>query len=122
MDQVQVDGGYIFINDLNGDDSKGIFVFLIDVYDTEVMSVTVIDQNFLSATSPFQIMSFEILPTLDMTSDKILIADKYMRFYAFDYKTVIPGILKGEKPNKSHEVWMGSLLDQLMAQMMFFTD
>lgn len=85
------------------------------------MSITVIDKTFFEVVGDFEIMSFEILPILSMDSDKILVTDKYMNFFAFDYATLASDIKSG-KPNAMHEIWSGNFLDQIKAQNLFYTD
>lgn len=76
MDQVEVDGSYILINDFEDRKSEGeIFIYPIDISVDDGEAVMIMDREYFEAEDPdFEIISFEVLPTDEPLLDKLLVS------------------------------------------------
>lgn len=121
IDQCQIDDMYIFVNDLEAKKGEGIiYVFELDVKDTDLYTYNVLDKNFFRVEGDFEIESFEILPTETGNQDKLFVAERYMRFYAFNYNSTLNEMKQGLKDE--HIIWSANLKDELQDNQLYYTN
>lgn len=109
MDQVEVDGSYILINDFEDRKSEGeIFIYPIDISVDDGEAVMIMDREYFEAEDPdFEIISFEVLPTDEPLLDKLLVSTIDLNMYAVNYRSALE--MKKKGLNSDEPLWFLNL-------------
>lgn len=122
MDDVEVDGDLILINDYDDINSYGeIYIYEIDISVDEAEVQIIMDKDFFQSEDPFfNIISFEVLPTSAALTDKLLVSTTDMVLYAVNYRAALEAKKNGLQPNSA--MWDLDIRQELDEQELYYND